>query len=598
MKNTELLTSLITLMDSLEHHYSADDILKGADGTLYSGLLGRALSFGYIFEATKEDRYRELSLDLFERSIQQFGASQTSNSLFAGSAGVITTAWKLSSLLDEPELLSSGFSFAKEQIQNENGTDDPYDVIGGAAGRVIAYSVGSSFCPEVRDAVVKDAEFLTRQALPAKSGYSWPCLWPNISSNLLGMAHGASGIATALAFASWVTGESNWQTVLSRAFSYERFRQHEAYPDFRYQDEELCNLQLNKTGGKESLSGPISELSKRLFSKKLDLRSPNVDWAWCHGSAGVAQARLFAIELMGKDMTLINDANAALRWTEQATASFTDLSPCLCHGWGSYLESLNHATVVLGDNFSLQRNVTVRKMIRSLQASLRNKHHNHLSFMTGALGGIAALANFIVQPCRSVIIPFLTEVPGTKPLSDVPNTLHGSELEHFLTHEEAIELESLLEDAEDMGDGGLCHTTDLYSKLEKARSYIQTARLPADKRILQKVDEVLHSLDASDLPHDATISVLTRASRIDGISRSSLKLSNGVFLPKISAGDDDEVSAYINTGRTIRILRVSRNEFNEMVRSVQQGNVAGMSEDLFQKLFRAGIIVYCDSSQE
>lgn len=195
--------------------------------------------------------------------------------------------------------------------------DQRLDVINGSAGLI---PVLLSFAAQRRggpflEAAERHADNLLRLASRTAQGWSWDTLGMPNERHLLGLAHGASGIAYALATLGKATGRQDLFAAAKEALRYERvhFRVAEGnWPDLR------SFVQAGPTG------------------------EPPCMVAWCHGAPGIGMARLGLHALMPGEPELLAEAETAIRTT---SASLGQTAPgignfSLCHGDGGNADLL------------------------------------------------------------------------------------------------------------------------------------------------------------------------------------------------------------------------------------------------------------------
>ncbi len=191
------------------------------------------------------------------------------------------------------------------------------DIVNGSAGAIptlleAAERFGEA---EFADAAVRHGAHLVASATRSDKGWSWDTLAMPDQPHLLGFAHGASGIAYALALLGASTGRSDFVDAAREGIRYERayFRETEGnWPDLR------SFVQ----------AGPTGEAPCMI--------------AWCHGAPGVGFARLILHQLMPDDPSILFEAETALRTT---AATLGQVSPgtgnfSLCHGDGGNADLL------------------------------------------------------------------------------------------------------------------------------------------------------------------------------------------------------------------------------------------------------------------
>ena len=157
-------------------------------------------------------------------------------------------------------------------------------------------------------------------------GWSWPAGSPDYVRNLLGYAHGASGIGHALLELAAVTGEAGFRYGAEQAFLYER-RYHRPelgnWPDFRYAAADAA---------------PRADPAPAPYH-------PSFRTAWCHGATGIGLARLRAWELLGTPRYAAEARSAVTAARRYPRGDGTNFS--LCHGTAGTVELLAEAARVL-----------------------------------------------------------------------------------------------------------------------------------------------------------------------------------------------------------------------------------------------------------
>lgn len=195
--------------------------------------------------------------------------------------------------------------------------DQRLDVINGSAGLVpllISLAAQGRRGPYL-EAAERHADNLLRLASRTAQGWSWDTLGMPNERHLLGLAHGASGIAYAFATLGKATGRQDLFAAAKEAIRYERayFRVAEGnWPDLR----------------SFAQAGPTGE--------------PPCMLAWCHGAPGIGMARLGLHALMPSEPELLAEGETAIRTT---SASLGQTAPgignfSLCHGDGGNADLL------------------------------------------------------------------------------------------------------------------------------------------------------------------------------------------------------------------------------------------------------------------
>lgn len=187
---------------------------------------------------------------------------------YGGAAGAAAALILAGKTIEDEQAIADGLALL---LSIPPGTNDPLemDLVSGLAGTVLALTVAGA-------ALDKDDTLLARAGNAAETlvdcgergqgeTLSWKTM-PNCAVNLLGFAHGTSGIAHALLTLSAVTREDRWKAAALDAIAYESAAFNPArglWPDFR----SLPNDRLDE---------------------------PAFPVAWCHGAAGIVRCRLTA----------------------------------------------------------------------------------------------------------------------------------------------------------------------------------------------------------------------------------------------------------------------------------------------------------------
>jgi lantibiotic modifying enzyme len=206
--------------------------------------------------------------------------------------------------------------------------NDRLDLINGSAGLIPALLDAArgdgdgDGDEEFLAAAIWHGEHLVSLAAQGEQGWSWDTLGMPGERHLLGLAHGASGIAWALAELGAATGRSDFLAAAKAGLAYERahFRPAQGnWPDLR------SFVQ----------SGPTHE--------------PPCMLAWCHGAPGIGFARLALSRIFPDDLNIPEEAETAIRTTAgslgQAAAGTGNFS--LCHGDAGNADMLIQAAETL-----------------------------------------------------------------------------------------------------------------------------------------------------------------------------------------------------------------------------------------------------------
>ncbi|MBD8689734.1 MULTISPECIES: lanthionine synthetase LanC family protein [unclassified Rhizobium] len=289
---------------------SATAAYRTASASLYDGVAGIALFLGRLavhapsapLLATVDGAVRQV-----QSRLADFDAL-SQRSFYTGSLGAAYMLYQLGRGLNRPEWTEQGLELAERHAALPFG-DDALDVIAGSGSAIpgLIY-MGKHFSrPVLTAAAVRHAEQLLAKGVVDARGLSWPSLLPK-HNNLLGYAHGVSGMAMALLEAYAVSGDDALLHGAQEAIRYERNcfdPAQQGWPDFRVD---------TITAGAATLA-------------------PTCNCTWCSGSTGIGLTRLRMMELLPADSGAAEEVNIALQGASRLLMSTTtpqDL--CLCHG--------------------------------------------------------------------------------------------------------------------------------------------------------------------------------------------------------------------------------------------------------------------------
>ncbi len=306
---------------------SATTAYRTATTSLYDGVAGIALFLARLavhapsrrLNATIEGAVRQV-----QARLPDF-AESSQRSFYTGSLGAAYMLCEAGSALDRLEWVEQGLALA-EHDANLPFADDSLDVIAGCASAVPALlHLGKRYArPELTAAAVSHAERLLTAGVVDAQGLSWPSLMPK-HRNLLGYAHGVSGMAMALLEAHAVDGNEALLHGAQEALRYERSwfdAASQGWPDFRVD---------TSTAGAATLA-------------------PRCNCTWCAGSVGIGLTRLRLVELMPDDEVAADEVNVALQDASRLLTSGVSLQAmdlCLCHGLTGIAEFVLSAGVQL-----------------------------------------------------------------------------------------------------------------------------------------------------------------------------------------------------------------------------------------------------------
>jgi type 2 lantibiotic biosynthesis protein LanM len=287
--------------------------LNPAGWELYDGLSGIALFLAYLGEVSGDASHTELASAALETCLQAAGVQQTvSIGVFGGLSGLLYVLPHFASLWNTPSIVQKAPPLL-DLLDRSIDTDDNLDLIGGAAGCILALLRLYRSLPSER--VLAMAKRCGDRLL-AHAGPGWT---NRIKSTrpLTGLSHGAAGISWALLELSAVTADLRYRRAALAGIDYERSvysEEQRNWPDFRTADD-----------------GATVE--------------PAYVCAWCHGAAGIGLARLQCLRHCDDSRTR-KEIDAAVATTLAAGAGE---SHCLCHGELGNLELLLSSGRAFGD---------------------------------------------------------------------------------------------------------------------------------------------------------------------------------------------------------------------------------------------------------
>ncbi|HEX2222965.1 MAG TPA: type 2 lanthipeptide synthetase LanM family protein, partial [Thermoanaerobaculia bacterium] len=280
-------------------------VLQPAQLEFHLGLSGIALFLARLGEVTGDARYTELAraavVTLRHRIVRERQAVTTLGA-FSGWGGLVWALTHLGALWGDEELLGEAGRIAHDEISPRIATDEHYDLIGGAAGALIALLTLQSVRPSEALAALaaQCGEKLLAAALPMEPGLGWRSHNAG-PTPLAGLSHGAAGIAWPLLRLAALTGDGRFRDAALGGLEYERslYRPDQRnWPDLRGD--------ATRAGAGE----------------------PPSMWAWCHGAPGVGLGRIAGLPYLD-DATVRAEVEAAVESTiENGFGS----NHSLCHG--------------------------------------------------------------------------------------------------------------------------------------------------------------------------------------------------------------------------------------------------------------------------
>lgn len=272
------------------------------DLALYDGRLGRALA---LLAADRRDggrRFAALRDELADdvgRFAADLGGAELPVGILNGLGALVWALVALARATRDPDLATlaarCGASLTGERLV----ADRRLDLEGGAAGALLALLALAELTgrAEPLDRARVAGERLLQACAPQPEG---GVAWPTSGGHALaGHAHGAAGIARALAALAEATGEARWGAPVAGALAFERA------------------LYVPARG-----NWPVRLASSRIGEAR-------VTWmtAWCHGAAGIALARALLPEA-ARDERVREEIETAAATTQAAGTGTHDHLCC------------------------------------------------------------------------------------------------------------------------------------------------------------------------------------------------------------------------------------------------------------------------------
>lgn len=304
----------------------------------YDGISGIAYFLGYLGLFTGQSKFldaakrvADLLVDEASRWIGAAPNQQAASGLGIGGGigGALFVQAHLSNILSMPDLLEP-FARAVPSLVSLSADDEALDFIGGSAGLIFSLLAADRASGNLlyRNSATTVARSLLQKQLRGVGEGGWLAS-VNLSGPLTGFAHGAAGIAAALAHVDPLP-IAELRPAIDAALEFER-------RTFSPRDGSWPDLRVGTDG--------------------TDMR------AWCHGAAGIGLSRLMLLGLgVGRSESLIEEVRLAAvavvagRYDGAVTIAGSG-NHSLCHGDGGNLSFLERASVVLGDG-ELQISIT------------------------------------------------------------------------------------------------------------------------------------------------------------------------------------------------------------------------------------------------
>ncbi|MGK5092135.1 type 2 lanthipeptide synthetase LanM family protein [Deltaproteobacteria bacterium TL4] len=286
---------------------------------LYSGTAGIALYLANLYSVCREQRFEQLAREALaygetaiQWSIEGGALREIPLSGFNGLTSLVYALVEAGRCLQDHKLFDKAWKWSQVLLDETLMNQEDPDVLNGAAGTMLTLINLHEVFPQAR--LIEQASLLGDSILKCQSeGEAQGWRTPIAPRPLLGLAHGASGIAYALLRLYALSGEKKFYEAALKGLAYEKANFSESHKDWP-------NLQ-NQSPYLHFMTG------------------------WCAGAPGAGLARLGIAEQFSELPQLHEEieiaANATLRYLGQ---------PCehLCCGEASRISFLMDAAQHLG----------------------------------------------------------------------------------------------------------------------------------------------------------------------------------------------------------------------------------------------------------
>lgn len=317
-------------------------------GDLYSGTGGIALFLAELAARTGDAEIARTAGGAMRHALTWATAGPPRAGFYTGDTGVAWAAARAAGLLGREELAAPATLAVRRAATAPPGEQD--DVTSGAAGTVLGLLLLRPWAgdEDALGAAAALGHHLLERAVMEPWGWSWPADGMWAGRNLLGYAHGASGIGHALLELAAATGDPVFRHGAEQAWLYERRFFHPPsrnWADFRVPAQD---------------PGPDAPLPW----------APRTRTAWCSGAGGIGLARTRGAALLG-DPVLPREVERAVE-AVRAHIRPPGFNASLCHGGSGTAELLAHAAVALGNSALREAAATLaREMCREFELAGR-----------------------------------------------------------------------------------------------------------------------------------------------------------------------------------------------------------------------------------
>lgn len=294
---------------------------RSLDGSVYEGTAGLAIFLAETATATSDADLAATALAAARHAMDTIAGTPPAMSFYLGDLGVIAAATYVGTLLADEELRARAED--RHNAALSSTPDQPgFDLLSGAAGSILGLlAISDPDDARTSTLLTHYAETLTASAERHADGLSWANPAVPSRGNLVGLSHGTTGVALALARLGHLTGNSRWTEAAMSALRYESGRfssEHGNWPDLRAPRDHhpsqpysytayWCHGAPGVIAARAAMPAPLdarrySETAIAMSTTRRALSSmmsSQHNFSVCHGVAGVAEALLVAESAMG-----------------------------------------------------------------------------------------------------------------------------------------------------------------------------------------------------------------------------------------------------------------------------------------------------------
>lgn len=361
---------------------------------LYDGTSGVALFLAALGAVTGEAHWIAAAAAACEpiNTIRRGARMETARAPIGAATGIGSVVYAMTSigqLLSDASYTQLAVELAEGLTPEAIDADPSADVSDGCAGALLALLAVEAAAPDqgfLARAAYCGRQLVARQ-VDAKEGAAWPS---HDGVMLAGFAHGAAGIAYALARLYKATGDRTFLDAVNRAHAYER-------SVFSAADR---NWPVLRSGQDSGVAAPMMT-------------------AWCHGAPGIVLARALAADLVG-DSAMHLEIAVGLETTSRFGAAQADHLCCGNLGRAEVLFTAGHSIK------SLDAIGAALKIAGSVVQKARDRGHFKLTssgyeyevFDPGFFKGLSGIGYALLRLAQPAKLPsvlgFVAATPGVR----------------------------------------------------------------------------------------------------------------------------------------------------------------------------------------